>query len=147
MTAQRLEKEHLAAVAALERETFKNPWSEQALALLCGEMATGVVVMDGARAAAYGGMMCVAGEGQITNIGTSPDYRRRGLGTAVMAALIAEAQARGLCEISLEVRESNVAAIALYEKFGFRMMGKRPRFYTNPTETAFVMLLALGGAE
>jgi len=64
-----------------------------------------------------------------------------------MSALIAEAQARGLCEISLEVRESNVAAIALYEKFGFRMMGKRPRFYTNPTETAFVMLLALGGAE
>ena len=139
MTAQRLEKEHLAAVAALERETFKNPWSEQALALLCGEMATGVVVMDGARAAAYGGMMCVAGEGQITNIGTSPDYRRRGLGAAVMAALIAEAQARGLCEISLEVRESNVAAIALYEKFGFTEDGIRKGFYTKPREDAVLM--------
>lgn len=147
MTVQRLEKEHLAAVAALERETFANPWSEQALALLCGEMATGAVVMDGTRAAAYGGMMCVAGEGQITNIGTSPAYRRRGLGAAVMAALIEEAKARALSEISLEVRESNVAAISLYEKFGFRIMGKRPRFYTNPTETAYVMLLVLGGAE
>ena len=147
MIPRRIQKTDLEAIAALEREAFVHPWTSEALALLCGEMATGVVVMDGTRAVAYGGMMCVAGEGQITNVATSPAYRRRGLGAAVLSALIEEAKARGLCEISLEARESNLPAIALYEKFGFRVMGKRPRFYTNPTETALVMVCALFGEE
>lgn len=145
MTLERVERAHLAAIAALEREAFVHPWSEQALALLCTDTALGFVVMDGARAAAYGGMMCVAGEGQITNIATSPDYRRQGLAQKAMAALVAAAKERGLFEISLEVRESNAPAIALYEKFGFSTVGKRPRFYTSPVETALVMVLRLDG--
>lgn len=147
MTPRRVEHAHLEAIAALEKDSFVHPWTSEALALLCTETATGVVIMDGDVAAAYGGMMCVAGEGQITNIATSPAYRRRGLGALVLAALIDEAKARGLFEISLEARESNVPAIALYEKFGFRVVGKRPRFYTNPTETALVMVLGLDGVE
>jgi ribosomal-protein-alanine N-acetyltransferase len=145
MTPERVTPRHLGAIAALEREAFAHPWSEKALELLCTESAIGFVLMDGARAAAYGGMMCVAGEGQITNIATSPDYRRQGLAQQAMGALVAAARERGLCEISLEVRESNIPAISLYEKFGFAAMGKRPRFYTSPVESAIVMVLSLDG--
>ena len=145
MRAERVEQKHLAAIAALESEVFAHPWSEEALQLLCTDTAIGFVVMDGTRAAAYGGMMCVAGEGQITNIATSPDYRRQGLAAKVVDALINTARERGFFEISLEVRESNLPAIALYEKFGFVAAGKRPRFYTNPVETAIVMVRAFNG--
>ena len=62
MTPVRVEREHLPAIAALEKEVFAHPWSEEALELLCTDTAIGFVLMDGARAAAYGGMMCVAGE-------------------------------------------------------------------------------------
>ncbi len=145
MTPVRVEREHLPAIAALEKEVFAHPWSEEALELLCTDTAIGFVLVDGTRAAAYGGMMCVAGEGQITNIATAPDYRRRGFAEQVTQALVNTARERGFYEISLEVRESNSPAIALYEKFGFAAMGKRPRFYTSPVEAAIVMVLSLDG--
>lgn len=145
MMLTRVERAHLPAIAVLEKESFVHPWSEKNLELLCTDTAFAFVVMDGERAVAYGGMTCAAGEGVITNIATSPDYRRQGLGEAVMAALVQEAHKRDLCEIWLEVRESNAPAIALYEKFGFVAKGKRPRFYTSPVETAIVMLLSLQG--
>ena len=145
MTPVRIERKHLPAIAALEKEAFVHPWGEESLEILCTDAAIGVVLMDGARAAAYGGMMCVAGEGQITNIATSPDYRRQGLAERVMSVLVDTARERGFYEISLEVRESNFPAIGLYEKFGFVAMGKRPRFYTSPVEAAIVMVLSLNG--
>ena len=145
MRLERVEQKHLAAIAALEKEVFAHPWSEESLQLLCTDTAIGFVLMDGTRAAAYGGMMCVAGEGQITNIATSPDYRRQGLAAKAVAALVEVACERGFYEISLEVRESNLPAIALYEKFGFVAVGKRPRFYTSPVETAIVMVRAFDG--
>ena len=76
---------------------------------------------------------------------TNESYRRRGLSRAVMQAMLAHARELSLFEVTLEVRESNVGAIALYEKFGFVTVGKRPRFYTHPTETALIMALALDG--
>ena len=145
MTLERVTRAHLPAIAALEKETFAHPWSEKALELLCTDTAIGFVWMDGTRAAAYGGMMCVAGEGQITNIATAPGYRRKGLAEKAVGALVNVARERGLFEISLEVRESNLPAISLYEKFGFAAMGKRPRFYTCPVESAIVMVLSLDG--
>ena len=145
MTPVRIERKHLPAIAAPEKEAFVHPWGEESLEILCTDAAIGFVLMDGARAAAYGGMMCVAGEGQITNIATSPDYRRQGLAERVMSVLVDTARERGFYEISLEVRESNFPAIGLYEKFGFVAMGKRPRFYTSPVEAAIVMVLSLNG--
>ena len=144
MKPVRVERAHLAAIAQLEREAFVHPWSEEALALLCTDAAFAYVILEGERALSYGGMMCVAGEGQITNIATAPDHRGQGLGAKVMAALLEKAREMGLSPVSLEVRESNAPAIALYEKFGFTVAGKRPRFYTNPVETALVMLCSPG---
>ena len=147
MKPQRITQAHLPAVAELERAVFHAPWTEQSLALLTGESGVGFVVMQGERAAAYGGMLCVLDEGQITNIATHPDHRRLGLGRSVVQALIGYAKEHGLAEIFLEVRESNTAAILLYEQLGFVSVGRRPRFYTHPTEAALVMLLRVSDAE
>ena len=131
---------HLADVAELERLCFANPWSEESLRLLLGETALGFVVTEDGRAVAYGGMLCVAGEGQITNIAVHPDCRRRGLGRAVTEALLDYAREHDFFEVSLEVRASNEAAIALYNRLGFSACGTRRGFYQRPTEDALVML-------
>jgi ribosomal-protein-alanine N-acetyltransferase len=143
MTPVRVERAHLAAIAQLEREAFVHPWSEEALALLCTDAAFAYVILEGERALSYGGMMCVAGEGQITNIAVAPDKRRCGYGRAIVDALIRDAKARDLEQIALEVRASNEAAIALYKSLGFFEAGKRKHFYKNPAEDALVMLKPL----
>ncbi len=137
-----LAAEHLPQVAELERCCFSEPWSQASLALLLGETAFGVVALTDGRVAAYGGMLTVLDEGQITNIAVHPDLRRRGLGRAVLHAMLDEAQKRGLASVSLEVRASNRAAIALYEQNGFAAVGRRKHFYRDPTEDALVMLRA-----
>ena len=139
MRTQPLTPDLLAATAALEQAVFAEPWSAQALGLLCGETAFGVAVVEDGQVLAYGGMMTVLDEGQVTNIATHPDHRRRGLGRLVLAALLEQARARGLVEVTLEVRESNLPAIALYSGFGFEQVGYRPRFYSHPVEAALIM--------
>ncbi len=141
---QRVKKEHLAPIAALEACVFHAPWSEESLALLTGETALGFVMMEGDTALCYGGMLTVLDEGQITNIATHPAHRRRGYAARVLEALLAAARERGLVEVTLEVRASNEAAIALYERYGFRTVGRRPRFYTHPVEDALVMSCKTG---
>ena len=129
----------LQGIAALEQLTFAHPWSAQSLALLCGETAFGFAALCDGAVVAYGGMLTVLDEGQITNVATHPDHRRQGLAGQVVAALLDEARARGLAFVTLEVRESNATAIHLYEKYGFATVGRRPRFYTGPTEAALLM--------
>lgn len=134
----------LPAVAALEEAVFTAPWSERSLALLCGDRGFGAALFDDAgNALAYGGMITVLDEGQITNIATHPAYRRKGYAAAVLARLLDEARTRGLATVSLEVRESNAPAIALYTRFGFEIAGKRNNFYAAPRENALVMVCQL----
>ena len=139
MEIVRLTPALLEGIAAIENATFVHPWSKEALALLCGETAFGFAVMQDGVPVAYGGMLTVLDEGQITNIATHPDHRRRGYGGMVLEALLHEARARGISFVTLEAREFNIPAISLYEKFGFMTVGRRPRFYTEPVETALVM--------
>ena len=135
----RLTAAHLQGVEALERGVFPHPWSAAALSILCTDRAFGFVCLRDGEIVAYGGMLTVLDEGQITNIATAKDARRAGYAAAVMEALLAEARARKLATVTLEVRVSNVPAISLYEKFGFRVVGKRPRFYSAPVEDALLM--------
>ena len=132
---------HLSGVATLERLCFPHePWSEQALLVLCREHGTGFVALseDGIPLA-YVGMTYAADEGSITNVATHPDARRQGLGRAVVSALLAHAPTLGLTDIYLEVRVSNEAAIALYRSLGFEEIGRRRHFYRQPTEDALLM--------
>lgn len=143
MSAVLMREEQAGAVAALERLCFDAPWSEAALCRLVREGGFAVLCEEGGQVVAYGGMLCVLDEGQVTNIATHPDYRRRGYGEAVLLEMIGEAKRRGIASLSLEVRASNAAAIALYEKHGFLAAGTRRGFYTHPREDALVMIKEL----
>ena len=138
-----VQKEHLAELASLERICFSEPWSEESLALLIGDTAFGMVALCDGQAVAYGGMLTVLDEGQVTNIAVLPAFRRKGIGRAVLLAMTEEAKRRGLCVLSLEVRVSNTGAIALYESCGWKRAGERKNFYRHPTESAAVMLCEL----
>lgn len=139
-----LGRAHLSDVAQLETLCFAQPWSETALELLLTDAALGFVCLLDGHAVAYGGMLLAPDEGQITNIAVHPDHRRRGLGALLMERLECAARARGFFQIALEVRVSNDVAIALYERTGYTVAGRRPNFYTSPREDALVMIRALG---
>ena len=143
---ERLTSDIFFEVADLEGLCFSLPWSEKALEMLVSGKNVGFVAIDGDtdRVAAYGGMLVVLDEGQITNIATHPEYRRRGLGERVVSALVDHAKEEELDIISLEVRESNTVAIALYEKLGFLQAGIRKNFYTSPRENGIVMIKSIG---
>lgn len=78
-------------------------------------------------------------EAHITIVAVHPDYQRQGLGQALLWALLSQAHHRGLERATLEVRVSNQAAIALYEKFGFREAGRRRRYYEDTGEDALIL--------
>lgn len=147
MTVEKLTAVHLSEVAELESLCFADPWSEKALELLLTDGAYGAVCLADGRVMAYGGILWAPDEGQITNIATHPDARRRGMGAAVLEHLIEEARSRGCEQLSLEARVSNIPAILLYERYGFLKMGLRRGFYKHPTEDAYVMCLQLGSTK
>ncbi len=134
-----LEKSHLSAIADIERHCFSAPWSERSLSLLTTGENGGFVALDGEIAVGYVGYLGIIDEYEITNVATHPDYRRLGIGSALIGALVEKAERNGILRITLDVRESNAPAIALYEKFGFAPCGKRKSFYSNPRENALVM--------
>ena len=148
MTVEKLTAAHLGKIAELEALCFADPWSEKALELLLSDGAYGAVCIEDESVVAYGGVLWTPFEGQITNIATHPDARRKGFGAAVLAHLIEAAASRADCEqLSLEARVSNIPAIALYERYGFEKMGVRRGFYKHPTEDAYVMCLSLDNAK
>ena len=138
---EQLIESDLDGVAEIEKLCFgAHAWSKNSLELLTKEgIGMGMVCHCDGKAVAYGGMLCVVDEGQITNIATHPDYRRQGYASAIVEALKKYAKNNRLDVITLEVRESNAAAIALYTSHGFKVDGKRKDFYTKPTEGAVLM--------
>ena len=134
-----LDTTHLHAVANLEALCFHNPWSETALTHLLKEKNFGIVVLEDGEVLAYVGLVSALDEGEITNVATHPDHRRKGAARAALLALLDEAKARGLCRITLEVRESNTPAQALYSSLGFSPCGTRKGFYQNPREDALIL--------
>lgn len=135
----RMSREHLDAVAEIEQISFSDPWSVESLELMLGEQAMGLVALEDGRVLGYVGMMCVLDEGQIINVATHPDSRRRGVGRALMIAIEQSAKERGIVFLSLEVRESNAAARSLYSSLGWVECGIRKNFYSKPTENACIM--------
>jgi ribosomal-protein-alanine N-acetyltransferase len=84
-------------------------------------------------------MWTVLGEGNITNVAVDADYRKKGIAGEMLAALHESGAEKNVDAYFLEVRESNAAAIHLYEKMGYKEIGRRKRFYERPVEDAIVM--------
>jgi ribosomal-protein-alanine N-acetyltransferase len=139
-----MELADLPEVLAIERASFPTPWPPNAYAseLRTNRMATYLVARVGGRVVAYGGMWVMVDEAHITTFAVHPDWRRRRIGERLLLALLDVAQARHAREATLEVRVSNLPARRLYEKYGFRPVGIRPRYYTDNNEDALIMTTA-----
>lgn len=144
-----MEARHIAAIAAIERACFSEPWSEQALREELQNPAACFLVAEdeGGAALGYIGCQTVLDEGYIANVATAPANRRQGVARALVRALAAEAAARGLSFLTLEVRASNAPAIALYRGEGFAPAGARRGFYRDPPEDALLMTRYLQPGE
>ncbi len=135
---------HIAAIAALEEQCFSTPWSAAALTEeLDNPHAVFLAAADGERVLGYAGMHHVGDEGYIDNVAVAPEARRRGVARRLMAELEAYGREHALYRLTLEVRASNAAAIALYAGAGYVCDGVRPNFYRKPTEDAAIYSLYL----
>lgn len=125
-------------IAEIERYCFSTPWTEQQIKSSDDSTVFFLAKADD-KTVGYGGMYTVLDEGYITNIGVMPDYRRKGIGAKIVNELINYSIKNSLSFLSLEVRVSNIAAIKLYDSFGFKEVGKRKNFYNKPKEDALIM--------
>ncbi|MCI0574064.1 MAG: ribosomal protein S18-alanine N-acetyltransferase [Myxococcaceae bacterium] len=139
----------LEDVMALERRAFRNPWSAELLrrelehewsTILLAETAGG-----GGRPVLLG--LCiywvVHDEVHVLNVATEPAHQRRGVARSLLEEALARGRSRRCTLATLEVRRSNVPAIALYQGLGFRQVGVRPNYYSDEGEDALVMVLDL----
>ena len=139
---RKAEVSDVSEFAELEKLCFSAPWSENALReTMEGDNSCFLVAEENGRVCGYIGSYYALDEGYITNVAVHPDCRRRGIGQALVGELVECGKQLGLLFLTLEVREGNCAAISLYEKLGFKNVGKRPRFYTNPSEAAVLMTI------
>ena len=131
----------LAAVQDIERASFTTPWPPQAYRqeLEGNRLAHYLVGLIGDEIIAYGGIWLMVDEAHITTFAVHPRYRRRRIGERLLIALLDLAVDRQAREATLEVRLSNLAARRLYEKYGFRPVGIRPRYYSDNQEDALIM--------
>ena len=131
----------IPAVHEIERLSFTTPWPPQAYRteIESNRLATYLVVRVDRRVVAYGGMWLMVGEAHITTFAVHPLWRRRHIAERLLVELLDRAVAGLAHEATLEVRLSNLAARRLYEKYGFRPVGIRPRYYSDDNEDALIM--------
>lgn len=138
---------HAAAIAELHRRCFDEPWSvftvRQVLAM---PGAFGILAVEEGSGLAGEGLLgfalgrSAAGECELLSLAVAADQRRRGLGSALLDAALERARADGVGRMFLEVAEDNAVAQHLYQAYGFRQVGRRPRYYRRPRGEAMAAL-------
>ena len=144
ITFSDITKSDAKELAHLDKECFSLPWSENSfLNEATNPLSQYIIARSDDKIVGYAGFWEVVDEGQITNIAVLKEYRRQKIAEKMLERLIKKAYDKKLVSMSLEVRESNIAAINLYQKFNFKTVGKRKDYYKNPTEDAILMNLIL----
>ena len=132
--------EHITQIEEIERKCFSRPWTVgQLRSQMRDAQHEFIAAVGDGRVLGYVGLMYVLDEGYISNVAVHPDARRQGIGDTLIDALAAKAAELELAFLTLEVRESNAPAIALYAKHGFHPVGKRKNYYDAPKEDAVLM--------
>lgn len=128
-------------LVSLEEKCFSTPWTKQ---MFLGDLKSEHTCYFGAfndkdDLIGYIGMWCMGDTGEITNVAVNPEYRKIGIASMLLEKLVEYGCNKGLEFLNLEVRESNIPAINLYEKFDFKRVGLRKNYYKNPMENALLM--------
>ena len=134
-------KEHVDQIIEVEKECFSTPWSKQSFLqeIENNNLARYFVALDKNEVIGYIGMWSIVGEGHITNIAIKSSHRKMGAGAKLMDEIINYSLINNIISLTLEVRENNHKAIALYKKFGFNTLGVRKDYYAKPKENALIM--------
>lgn len=131
---------HVPQIAALEKLCFSDPWSEASVAAECeNPLSLWLVAELDGKVAGYIGSQSVPPEADVLNLAVAPDCRRQGLGRKLLCTLTELLHSRGIEALFLEVRPTNQAALALYSDLGFVQVGRRSKYYVNPTEDALIL--------
>ncbi len=145
---RRMRESDLPAVRAIEALSFSNPWSDNTFRGEIQNTAISfpmvVVRRPGETVVGYIIYWQIRDDVQVNNVAVHPDCRGLGLGEALMRYAIDRTREAGAAFMTLEVRQSNAPALALYKKLGFEIMGVRKNYYTKPDEDAYVMALVMG---
>ena len=140
MIIRETKPEDVPAIAELEKQCFSAPWSENMiLSSLESRLSCWLVAEIDGTIAGYVGSESVLDSADMMNIAVAQEFRRQGVGVALVNGLISRLQSKSVAFLLLEVRVSNKPAIAMYEKLGFLQVGLRPRYYCNPREDALIM--------
>lgn len=143
--------EHLDQVADIERLCFSDPWSRRMLSEHLENECAATLVAQGADGTVlgYAGLLVVLDEGYITNVAVRPEYRRQGIASELLEVFRRFGEGNHMAFLTLEVRASNTAARALYQKHGYAEVGCRKNYYEHPKEDAIIMTLefAKNGTE
>ena len=143
ITFRRMVPEDADALAVVEEKCFSVPWSREAFwrdaSNTDAYYLLAIDTRQNDRIIGYVGCWILAYEGSITNVAIDPEYRRQGIGRKMLLKLIEIVKEKGVTALTLEVRVSNAPAISLYEGLGFKSVGQRPKYYTNPVEAAEIM--------
>ena len=133
--------EDIDGVMIVENLSFAVPWTREAFVgeVTRNAFATYITAKIEGKVIGYAGMWKIFDEGHITNIAVHPEYRRNRVGAGLVERLIAVAGETGIKRMTLEVRASNIAAIRLYEKYGFTAVGIRKEYYSDTREDAVIM--------
>ncbi len=137
---RRLQMQDLSAIEEIERRSYPTPWSRS---MFAGELAKPASVclgaFEGERLAGYMIISRYVDAWHVMNIAVDPEFRRRGIATALLERLFELTEDESRRGYTLEVRVSNEAAIKLYERLGFRSRGIRRGYYTDNREDALIM--------
>jgi ribosomal-protein-alanine N-acetyltransferase len=137
----------LDAVLAIERVSFPSAWSRASyLRELENPNSHYIVARQDGRIVGYAGMWVISDEAHISTIAVHPSYRRRGLGRRLITHLIEVAVREGAAVVTLEVRESNLAAQSLYRQLGFEATGRLRNYYGDTGENGILMRKRLSSA-
>lgn len=140
MIIRQMQLKDVKAIAELETVCFSDPWSENSIASeLNNRLSFWLVAEVDDRVVGYVGSQSVLDGADMMNLAVAPGYRRRGIGDALVNALVSHLQQNGVIVLLLEVRASNAPAISLYQNLGFEQVGRRPNYYHHPREDALIM--------
>ena len=143
LIVRKLSFSDLPQIISIERRAFTSPWSLGMFVLeLSKPSGINLAAVRGSEIVGY--VICAkyAEAYHVMTLATAPDHRREGIATALLDAVIERAGEDA--SYTLEVRVSNTGAIALYERYGFRGVGTRPRYYADNGEDAIIMWRAIG---
>lgn len=141
-TVTEMSAEHIDGIVNIENKCFSSPWTYEGIKEeLYNENSHFLVALSESDSVGYIGVQEICGEAYITNIAVLPEYRRMGIAECLLTSAVDGAKKRKCEFITLEVRESNLPAICLYEKNGLLPVGKRKAFYSNPKEDGLIYTL------